>query len=228
MCDTSVYSLQTQHAMAQLSEKDFSFELIEVRAAPQYTSHVVHLSHLCPLSPFLPHSFSPSLSLSLPLFLSLPFSPFLSLSLPPFKTPPILFLPPSLPPSLLPVPPSFLPPSLHHPPGTTNLFPEPQLPWSSAHLSAWLEHHLRPPQTPQCTQSVRYTVMTSLLQLKFYVYWSTLHHLQAPRHMSCFRAILRYHVRTRGKCLPQYQRALPRYETTQFSSTNMTAACFFR
>jgi ATP-dependent RNA helicase A len=29
VCDTSVYSLPTQHAMAQMSEKEFSFELIE-------------------------------------------------------------------------------------------------------------------------------------------------------------------------------------------------------
>ena len=28
-CDTSVYSLSTQHAMAQLSEKEIPFELIE-------------------------------------------------------------------------------------------------------------------------------------------------------------------------------------------------------
>ena len=30
MCDTSVYSLSTQHAMMQLSEKEIPFELIEV------------------------------------------------------------------------------------------------------------------------------------------------------------------------------------------------------
>lgn len=30
VCDTNTYSLATQHAMAQLSEKEISFELIEV------------------------------------------------------------------------------------------------------------------------------------------------------------------------------------------------------
>ena len=34
VCDTSVYSIHTQHAMAQMNEKDFSFDLIEVFSTP--------------------------------------------------------------------------------------------------------------------------------------------------------------------------------------------------
>ena len=36
MCDTSVYSHHTQHAMAQLNEGDISFELIEVLSLSLY------------------------------------------------------------------------------------------------------------------------------------------------------------------------------------------------
>ena len=62
VCDTGVYSLQTQHAMAQLSEKEFSFELIEVRmcSAIFLSLHAYTPSLLSPL--YLSSSLTFSLS----------------------------------------------------------------------------------------------------------------------------------------------------------------------
>ena len=61
MCDTSVYSLSTQHAMMQLSEKEIPFELIEVS---NLFTWYAGLQSCCVMF-LLPPSFSP---------FSLPFS----------------------------------------------------------------------------------------------------------------------------------------------------------